>query len=226
MNNILAMDQLNDFCIFEILKWMNLASILAFGVTNTRFHALVSRHITAIQNRGIIHFSLETFSLANIREIMERFGGHFYHLNVDFGSHIIDMDIFQTFDGCLIHHAQHLSLHSHVTIFENDEYDGYFQFIPNVDEIPHLLNSFQRSAENIIDNLNASQIPSLRNVSFECHFEMDMQTFDYFQRYLNVYVDPIIYMLFMRLQRGNIAYTYRFEGVMYIHLILEFNNFN
>lgn len=202
-----AINSLNDDCIFEILKWLNWASVLAFGVTNIRFYSLVLRHVHTQQPiNGIIRFILDG-NLSNIREFLERFGECFIHLDVDFAKRIIDMDIFQNIDGCLIFRCTRLDLRS--DLVEDDEYDGYFQNAEN-NSISHILNHFNRSAENIIDTINNNQIQSLSNVSFTCSLALQTHTFNRIHTLFDN-LDAISVNLFIKLRRGNMHLSHEID---------------
>lgn len=165
-------DCLNEDCILETLKCLNLASILEFGITNKRFH-LVTYINSQHQIHGMLRFVLDG-SLIIIREILLRFGHFSNHFDVNFGLQNIDMDVFQNCGGCLIDRAQSLILR--YDLIEDDECDRYFQFTQNY-SISRLASQYNQLVENIISNINADQFQSLSNISFICSVALQPGTF-------------------------------------------------
>lgn len=221
MDNLGPINNLIDDCIFEIWKWLNSASILLFGATNRRFQALVSRRINEIQNHQTIHFALERLPLTQAREILERFGQHIFHLTIHFGLRVIDMDLFQDHDGCLVQHIRNLHLETSFYSNRNDEMDGFFPPEPMFDQITRLINGFRSSSENIIDSINNSDMPLLRNLTFTCSFIIEWDNYLFFHESLDELVNPVLIGLFLRLRRGNMMYTR--INTHDIDLVLEFN---
>lgn len=216
------MDVLNDDCIFELLKWLNAASLLLFGATSTRFRALVSRHI---MHYGIGDFALDTLTLPQVRELLGHFGQHVIRLSIDFGVNVIDMEMFQDVDGCLINRAQSLQLRSHLDLVVIDEYDGYFRSGPYIDEIRQQTNRFLISAENIVTAINGYQLPSLKSVSFECQLRIKgWASFDHLCGSLSTYIRPGLVRLFVMLRRGHMTIPINFNHQQQtIDIIFELN---
>lgn len=158
--------RLNEYCILDLLRVMNIASILAFGCTNIRHRQIVHNFIAARQQQlGNIHFILNG-PINVTREIMLRFGEHFIILDVHFGPELIDMNIFEDYnEGNMINNAQELNLRAYVNErmtfqanVDNDDdddepmdmndfdfnYDGHFN---NGDNVPPMLDRFRLNAE-------------------------------------------------------------------------------
>lgn len=100
-----AIAVLNEDCIIEIMQYLNLVAILAFGATNVRHRQIISNAIARRQAiRGPIGFTFDliTTPLSSIREILLRFGDHIHILIVNFRHESIDMALFQDDDGSFV----------------------------------------------------------------------------------------------------------------------------
>lgn len=225
MDNEGLFDLWNDDCIFQLLRFMNIASILMFGCTNIRHRALVSNFIARRQySQGNIQFVLN-YSMTIMREILLRLGANFVELDVNFGRELIDMDLFQDpIEGCLLNNAQELNLRANVNetmmmpVFDDDDdddarniaiemmdaIDGYGNF-GNIDE---LLERFQLNSTNVINSINNNEIPTLRHVTFNFCLVLTPYTYNDMESWL-LRAQQISQDLFSyRLRRGHMHLTH------------------
>lgn len=170
------------------------------------------------------------------REILQRFGINFIHLDAHIGEDIINMDIFEDFDGCLTPNIHRLILRASMTepnsqlIFVDDvaalsvyDFEDLINEQQVKDNLQQMMYQFQRNSQIVIDSINNNTIPNLRNISFI--FELDLSEPTYFfltdSILLNT-VNPIVSLLFSSLHRGNLHFAHVFESHT-VQLILIFN---
>lgn len=215
--DIAPFDVLNEYCIWEILRIMDIVSILVFGCTNVRHRAFVHNFIAARQEtRGNIRFVLNE-SIDVMREIMLRFGEHFIMLEIFFGAELINMDIFQDEnEGCMINNVDELNLRAYLNEgaildidddddcrYDRQDYDYY-----NIENsIPPMLNRFRLNAENIITSINNDEIPTLRRLVFNFNLGLTPRSYNRMDGWFPD-IDPILNALFIGLRRGNMTFNY------------------
>lgn len=230
------MERLNEDCILTLLSYLNIGAILAFGATNVRHHQIVTNYINRLAASGTINFHLQCTQIA-LREILQRFGINFIHLDAHIGEDIINMDIFEDIDGCLTPNIHTLILRTSMTepnpqlILVDDVHNAFstYDFEDSINEqqvkdnLQQMLYQFQRNSQIVIDSINSNTIPNLRNMSFI--FELDFSEPTYFfltdSILLNA-VNPIVFLLFSSLHRGNLHFVHVFESHT-VQLILTFN---
>lgn len=229
------MDRLNEDCILTLLSYLNIGAILAFGATNIRHHQIVTNYINRLAATGTINFHLQCTQTV-FREILHRFGIKFIHLDAHIGEDIINMDIFQDFDGCLTPNIHRLILRASMTepnpqlilvddvaAFSAYDFEDSINEQQVKDNLQQMMYRFQRNSQIVIDSINNNTIPNLRNISFI--FELDLSEPTYFfltdSILLNT-VNPIVFLLFSSLHRGNLDFAHVFEPHT-VKLILTFN---
>lgn len=241
--------------ILQLMRYMSMAEILAFGATNVRNRWIVSNYIVRRQaNRGPIEFHLR-FPLAALNEILVRFGEHFQILSVYFGQRTIDMRVFRDRnDTWLIENAE-LTMFGYVNETtvrvavgadsddESDddggsdddsdgrnvddyETDGYYYFnIEQLDlNITHMLQQFQRNAEQIIVAINNHRIGTLQQLSFRFGLGLSPAAYNRLHVSFDDHVIPVTRELFGGLRRGNMNFEFTPDFMTYsFEFILEFN---
>lgn len=237
MDNEGPIHTLIDDCVLELFRVMNIASLLAFGCTNTRFRAMVHNFIALRQQQeGNIRFVLNG-SFNVMSEIMLRFGENFVILCVEFGSNTIDMGIFQDeSEGCMLNNCHELTLRAYTnermafhSVDDDDDSDNDFDpsdyevdnYYNIGDSITPMLEQFRLNAENIVNTINNDEIPTLRRLIFHFSFVLTPSTLN---RYLSwrPQINPIVNAIMNGWRRGNLSYNYvlRLHGV---ELIFEFD---
>lgn len=232
------MDSLNEHCILEIMAFLTISEILSFGSTNMRNLGIVSNYLDRVHARGIIEYVLQ-FHHSAIREILQRFGRHFFHLTVQFGQQLIDMDIFQDYDGVLINNTHRLILmaymdepnqelveitHEYTGEYIRREFEDYINEEQVKRNFNQIIDVFRRNATNIIRSINCNDMPILRNLTFV--FELRLSVPSYFtlreSTLLSNTIHQLIIELFSLLRRGNVVYD-----IVYINhqlqIILHFD---
>lgn len=232
--------RLNDDCIYHLLRIMNIASILVFGCTNTRFRAIAYDFISTMQRRTDIHFVLNN-PVDIMREILLHFGMHFIILDVQFRQEIIDMNIFQDeVEGCNISHCRELHLFAFMNEGEIKVYDKnydhdddddsdqewkqypYGDYYDSSVSIPPMLDRFRINAENIIMSINSIEIPNLRFLTYNFDFFLTPNSYNMDE--WGEQIKPILRNLFSGLRRGHMTYNHTHDNSTYnIRLILEFH---
>lgn len=237
---------LNEDCILYLIRYLNMAAILAFGATNVRHRWIISNYIARRQEtQGSIDFILNS-PLTIVREILLRFGEHFQILTVNFKQESIDMGIFRdNDDNCMINNGELLILLGYINettalavaddgCDDDDdddrmmdyETDGrFFSSIEQLDNnITQMLQQFQRNAENIIIAINNKFIQTLRQVSFCFTLGLTPATYNRLHVSFDQHVGRITVELFSALRRGNMAFDFRYDYMSYtFELILEFS---
>lgn len=221
--------RLNEYCILELLRIMNIASILAFGCTNRRYRAIVYDFIIARQQQRNIHFVLDN-PVSIMREIILRFGMHFIILDVQFRREYIGMNIFQDeIEGCNINNCRELNLFAFVNEAENryyeknddDDYDfdpmdydyPYGDYFDPAVSIPPMLDRFRINVENIIMSINNSDIPRLRCIRF--NFDLFLTPHSYNMDEWFVLLNSIVRNLFIGLRNGNMTFSHTNDYLTY-----------
>lgn len=237
--NRLKMDRLNEDDILTFVSYLNIAAILAFGATNVRHQRIVSKYFNTLAVRGRIAFFLDCPQSA-IREFLQHFGTHFFHLDIHIGEELINMDIFQDFDGCLTPNINQLIIRASIVepnqqLVELDGVDsslyGYeFEDFINErqveDNMQQMIDRFRRNSQIVIDSINNNAIPNLRHIAFHFEFTFSVPTYIFLDRSMLMFnaVIPVVSLLFFSLHRGNLHFDHEFEsGIHSLKLILLFN---
>lgn len=212
------MDQLNEHCILTFMSYLNIGAILSFGATNVRHHGIVSNFLRILAARGTIPFRLWC-SQSTIREIFQRFGAFFYHLDIHIAEDMINMDIFQDFDGCLTFNLHRLILR--VAMEEpnqelvelggihTNEYEDIINQQQIANNMQQMINQFRRNSQIVIDCINSNAIPQLRNIALHFELQLSSPTHIFLNRSMFVNsLDPILHLLFSSLLRGHRSYAF------------------
>lgn len=233
-------NNLNDHCIWLLLRFLNTMTILAFGATNTRFRAIVSNLIAERQEgHGRIRFFFYT-SIAFLHEILLHFGEHFFLLVIEFGATPINMRIFRDDDdNCMIDNVDELTLRAYVNeimaidVRSDDsdddggamdyQCDGYYDFGNTIDRI---VDQFRQNVQNIVDSINNNEIRTMTRLTFHHTFGLLPRTYNNIDFRWFDQVESIVQGFFGELRRGNLNFSYtRDFQVHSIELILEFFDF-
>lgn len=208
-NNVAPIDILNDDCVFFLLSFLHINTILAFGVTNINFNRVVSMYIN---HHRITDFSFYRVPLPVLNEILLRFGGFFINLNIDFGEENTDMNFFNDEIGrCMIFNVQSLTFHVNI-----DERMYPYPYQPNY-ILTQIVNRFQQIVHNVIDSINRNYLQNLRHFSLtiDLDFRHASPTSYLFWNNMGGIIE-MVEIFFGSLRRGNLVFDYYPYPVAYV----------
>lgn len=171
-----------DDVILEIFRYLTWIEILAFGSTNIRFFHMVAAFIETQQRaHGPIHFHLAYNEIT--RTFLQLFGRQFQRLCLN-SRIVIDMNIFNDFDGSLMSTLQQLNLTFNA--FEIQHvifYGGYYQFddpnyLQSEIQLDQWENQYRLSLNNIIESINNNEMPRLNVLRFAFVANLTVRTYN------------------------------------------------
>lgn len=183
--------------IFEFLRRMELIDMLTFGATNTRLHAAVQNEIDKLNNQfGSIQFDFSVGRDCNSIGLHPDFHRRFI-------SSVIDMDLFHQFDGTLIPFIRNLSIS--LELFSIDDPYHCRAPAPNHSALLRFQHFFQIAGANVLNNIQQSHMPALRQLQFSCLFHFDEPTFEMYHRHWQDSVTRVAQSFFLNLRRGSLS---------------------
>lgn len=200
MNTRNQLMDLDDHVIENIVRVLDLHSVLSFGVTNRRIHGIVNSHFSLQQQRfGPIDFVLNNDDPGS-RNYLEWFGSQLQHLELRYRT-TINMDIF---DEIRVDGIERLQLQLSL-IEEVDDYDGFFSHSASQSISNGWIDMFSQSVENVVHSINSRQMTSLQSVKLVIDVALTAPTYNASAASLSMAFDTIAGRLFGQLRRGNMT---------------------
>lgn len=156
---------LNDDCVLEMFRRLNVNDLLSIGTMNVRFSRLVIDNHAGSISRIVIKMC---FDQSGTPHIIQLFGQLMHALELRFIETIVPSTLFSNDDECYISNIRNMQLSVHV--FDDIEVSGFrigevelFKF----DQFIQWIRMYQRSVSNILDFLNENYLNHLAELRFK-----------------------------------------------------------